>query len=523
MKRDASRGATKALIVLCGAVLALLLGTGDAQARCGDLPGDTAAVAAARADIQTTCGCPTTVGSRPQYLSCARGIVDARLAAGTLPRTCRSNVLRCVNKSSCGKPGAVSCCRTNKRGKTTCSIVASAARCKAPSGGSACVGQFASCCDACTATGCAPTPTPKPTATPRPTATPTQTPRPLPTLPPLPQLCQPLIGLPALATVPFTVTAGSPSCGGPAFNPPPSPPFSGRVDAAGGTKIADLGEGCLYTGGLQAIQIPSGNTAMLDVKGIGLLDVKLGGSEGNGPLDCTKGAGPGAHCLNGSLGTDGNGACASDSHCGGGTGTCAYDANCFFGPPIPLTSFGACVVNAFQTDLCGEVDLLTTQATFATVISARVYLTGNTAAPCPVCTGGTCSAGKNAGAACTPVSAAGTSPDCPPTDATFFGSLTVPITQLGTGTSTLTADAAGNFCAGQTAPGALGLPSARKITENGAGFGQSGSLLGMRLAGAFCIPATGGLLDSLAGLPAAGAVSQKGELDLSQLLPLLLP
>ena len=259
---------------------------------------------------------------------------------------------------------------------------------------------------------------------------------------------------------------------------------------------------------------------MLAVKGIGVLDVKLGGSNGSGPRDCTKGAGPNAHCLNGKPGTDGNGACTSDAHCGGGKGSCQYDANCFFGPPIPIGSFGACVVNAFQSDLCGNVNLLNQQATFATTISARVYLTGNNAQPCPVCTGGTCSAGKNAGAACAPVGTLGTSPDCPPADTAFLGSLTVPITQLGTGVSTITADASGKFCTGQPAAGALGLPAARSVTENGVGIGQSSSLLSMRLAGTFCIPATGGFLDTIAGLPAVGAVSQSGKLDLGQILPL---
>ena len=173
-----------------------------------------------------------------------------------------------------------------------------------------------------------------------------------------------------------------------------------------------------------------------------------------------------------------------------------------------------------MSDLCGEVDLLTTQATFATTISARVYVTGNASAPCPVCAAGQCSAGKNAGGACEPVGAGGTSPDCPPTDANFLGALTVPITQLSTGTSTITADSSGEFCDGETAPSGLGLPAARSLTEMGAGFGSSGSLLGMRLAGTFCIPRTGSFLDGLAGLPAVGAVSQRGELDLSQLLSL---
>lgn len=514
--------ARRAFLSLSGAALGVLLLADAAQARCGDLPGDDDAVAAARAEIQSTCGCPATIGSRPVYLRCAREVIKARLAAGALPRTCRAQVTRCVNRSTCGKPEALSCCKTNARGKTTCSIVRDASRCRAPRGGSACVGAYSSCCDACTSGGCAPAPTPVPTATPTPSPqpTPTPTPRPIPTLPPPPALCQPLIGLPSLLTVPFTVTQGSPDCGGALFEPPPAPPFSGEVRDGSGAKLADLGEGCLYTGGLPAIPIPAGNTAMLDVKGIGLLDVKLGGSEGNGPLDCTKGAGPDAHCLNGAPGTDGAGACTSDAHCGGGVGTCSHDANCFFGPPIPLPSFTACVVNAFQTDLCGEVDLLGLGATFSTVISARIYLTGNPTDPCPVCSGGTCTSGKNAGGACTPVGAAATSPDCPPADASFFGSLTVPITQLGTGSSTLTADAAGEFCPGQSAPGAFGLPAARRVTENGAGFGGSGSLLGMRLAATFCIPPTGGLLDTLAGLPAAGAVSQRGELDLSQVLAL---
>jgi hypothetical protein len=500
----------KRILLLLGGTTALLLTMSlEAHARCGDAPGDAAALASARAAIQTSCGCPTTAGSRAAYLSCARGVTANLVTSGALPSSCRSSVVRCASKSTCGRPGAVSCCRTSRTGKTTCSVVGSAARCKAPAGGSACVGQYASCCDACTATGCRPTPTPVPTATP-----------PIPTLAPLPALCRPLIGLPELATVPFTVTQGSTDCGGAGFNPPPAPPYSGDVRDAASVKLGDLGEGCLYTGGFPPIPIPAGNTAMLAVKGVGLLDVKLGGSDGNGPRDCTKGAGPDAHCLNGKPGTDGQGACTSDAHCGGGKGTCQYDANCFFGPPIPITSFGACVVNAFQSDLCGNVNLLTTQATFATTISARVYLTGDQAQPCPLCASGACSAGKNAGGACEPVGALGTSPDCPPADTAFLGSLTVPISELGTGTSTLDADASGLFCSGQSAPGALGLPAAREVTERGAGFGASGSLLGMRLAGTFCIPSTGTFLDTVAGLPAVGAVSQRGELDLSQVLGL---
>jgi hypothetical protein len=517
MKRPWSQAPATTLLVACAVTIALLLTASSARARCGDAPNDDADVAATRAAIQSTCGCPTTAGTRSTYLACAREVVQQHLATGALPAACRANVSKCVNKSSCGKPGAVSCCRTSRSGTTKCSIVGSLARCTAPSGGSACAGQYASCCDACIAGGCRPTPTPAPT--PKPTPSPTSTP-PIPTLAPLPALCQPLVGLPDLATVPFTVTAGSPSCGGAALNPAPSPPFSGEVDDASSSKLGDLGVGCLYTGGFPPIAIPAGSTAKLAVKGIGVLDVKLGGSAGSGPRDCTLGAGPNAHCLNGKPGTDGHGACTSDAHCGGGKGTCQYDANCFFGPPIPIGAFGACVVNAFQSELCGDVNLLNLQATFATTISARVYLTGSTTTPCPVCTAGTCSTGKNAGASCTAIGALGTSPDCLPNDTSFLGSLIVPITQLGTGTSSLSADASGDFCAGQPAPGAFGVPTAREVIETGQGFGAGSSLLSMRLAGTFCIPATGGLLDTLAGLPAVGAVSQGGDLDLSQVLSL---
>jgi hypothetical protein len=509
--------------VVFAAMLVMIAAADGAAARCGDGPGDDAAVAAARADIAASCGCSTAT-SRADFLDCARGVALARVAQGTLPATCRSTVLRCASHSTCGRPGAVTCCRTNAQGKTRCSVARDASRCRAPQGGSACVGAFSSCCDACTATGCAatPTPPPTPTRTPTPIRTPTPPALPIPTLPPLPELCEPLIGLPPLAQVPFTVVQGTTNCGSPGFVPPAAPPFSGRVDGASGAKLADLGEGCLYAGSLPPIAIPSGSTAMLDVVGLSLLlEVKLGGSPGSGPLDCTLGAGPEAHCLNGAAGTDGAGACTSDAHCGGAPGSCHYDGNCFFGPPIPVP-FGAasaCVVNTFLTDLCGEVNLLTRDATLATTISARVYLTGDVASPCPRCVSGTCTAGENAGGSCVAVGDVGTSPDCPPTDTSFLASLTVAIPELTTNAATAVADASGDFCAGQPAPGAFGLPAARSYVETGAGLLESGSLLGMRLAGAFCIPPTGGFLDAIAGLPAPGAISQRGELDLSQLLP----
>src|SRR4029453_10168943 len=58
------------------------------------------------------------------------------------------------------------CCRTDKKGKTKCSIKHDANDCKAPKGGSACVGQVSSCCDACGDSGqCSATTTTIPAST----------------------------------------------------------------------------------------------------------------------------------------------------------------------------------------------------------------------------------------------------------------------------------------------------------------------------------------------------------------------
>ena len=68
------------------------------------------------------------------------------------------------------------------------------------------------------------------------------------------------------------------------------------------------------------------------------------------------------------------------------------DANCYFGPPLPVPNgpLSTCVINTFLTDLCGSINLLPPSATFATALSARVYLTSNETQPCPICAAGFC-------------------------------------------------------------------------------------------------------------------------------------
>ena len=142
------------------AIAALCASPGLTFGGCGDNPGDDEAVAAARAEIDATCDCSDST-PHGQYVSCAAGIANARASAEpqTLPTYCKGAVKRCAARSTCGKPGFVTCCRTSSSGRTKCSTKRDGDHCIAPSGGSACTGAFSSCCDACTETGCAAPPT----------------------------------------------------------------------------------------------------------------------------------------------------------------------------------------------------------------------------------------------------------------------------------------------------------------------------------------------------------------------------
>jgi hypothetical protein len=131
-------------------VLALsLAAVGSARAVPCDPSGvDAAAIAAARAEIAAECDC-AGAATHGAYTSCAAGIVATRIGTGMLNRKCGGQVKRCAARSTCGKPGAVTCCKTNRKGKTTCSVKRDATQCKPPGGGTATVGSAGSCCDAC--------------------------------------------------------------------------------------------------------------------------------------------------------------------------------------------------------------------------------------------------------------------------------------------------------------------------------------------------------------------------------------
>ena len=127
---------------------------------CGDNPGDDVAVADARTAVEATCTCATAT-SHGAYVRCAAEVANARAKAlpQLLPTYCKGAVKRCAARSTCGKPGFVTCCRTSAAGTTKCSTKRDGDHCIAPAGGSACTGSFSSCCDACTDGGCASPPT----------------------------------------------------------------------------------------------------------------------------------------------------------------------------------------------------------------------------------------------------------------------------------------------------------------------------------------------------------------------------
>ena len=125
--------------------LAFLVGThGLARARCGDDPGDAQAVADARAQVDADCDCAGAPSHR-DYVRCALGVARTRADAGQLRSQCRSAVKRCAAKSTCGKPGAVTCC-IERNGSFRCLIRHDATSC-AGRGGT--TGTAGSCCDTC--------------------------------------------------------------------------------------------------------------------------------------------------------------------------------------------------------------------------------------------------------------------------------------------------------------------------------------------------------------------------------------
>ena len=137
------------------AAVLVLLAARPVLPACGDRPGDAGAVAATRAAAEARCDCAAAT-DHEQYALCVAGVANEAVWKGQLRLRCRSAVVRCAVRSTCGRPGSVTCCRTTASGADTCRVKAGAVACTAPPGGSACIGDQPSCCGACGGGGCTP-------------------------------------------------------------------------------------------------------------------------------------------------------------------------------------------------------------------------------------------------------------------------------------------------------------------------------------------------------------------------------
>src|SRR5438876_3522103 len=131
-----------------GGVTPALAGGGP----CGKQSDDADEVAAVRAAAAEQCDCE---GARnhDKYVHCVERVANAAVKDKSLRNECKDDVVQCADMSTCGRPGFVTCCRTDEHGHTMCNIKHREDDCKPPHGGTACVGSQSSCCDACAADG----------------------------------------------------------------------------------------------------------------------------------------------------------------------------------------------------------------------------------------------------------------------------------------------------------------------------------------------------------------------------------
>lgn len=558
------RPLVKGFLIVSLVVAGWTFGAGPAAAaKCGEDPNDANAIATTRALIDAQCDC--NAGTHSAHVSCARSVISNAITSGILPRSCRSTVQKCAAESTCGRAANyVPCCNDNG----TCHVKRETS-CK----GTACRTGVISCCDACVNGGCFQTPLP--TATPEPLK-PRE--RPLICQPAIP-VAAPFVELPII-TEAGTSDCGGPLMTAQPLPPDQGSVHDSahlNFGVSSGNQVAELGLGCLYAGPGPGTKIPGGAVSVLGITGFaigpilstgvavpnlpipgvalpGSVGISLygpagftvGATNGSGPADCTRGAGPGRHCSNGAPGIDQHGACNSDDDCLRRKNACNLDANCYFGPPVPAPNglVTSCLVNVFQDELCG-VSFLGGGAILTTTLSTRVYITKEDH-PCPLCVGGVCDSGQNQGMPCSVGGDSNTSIDCMPKLSSFLDTLTVPLPQITTGVARLN-DEDGFFCPDQPRPGAFGLASARDVTEVGAGLNISLAISPAALAltgvpgtpslndlpiggvtvsaqqtavATFCIPKTGGPVDTAFGLPTAGALSTRTGIIIPKVLVL---
>src|SRR5262249_52049613 len=102
----------------------------------GDDDGDR--MASFRSEAASACDCANAT-HHGAYVSCVARMAKFAVKSGLLAKECRGGVVRCAKRSTCGRQGMVSCCRTHKNGVTRCSAM-KPEDCRAPRGGTVTMG-----------------------------------------------------------------------------------------------------------------------------------------------------------------------------------------------------------------------------------------------------------------------------------------------------------------------------------------------------------------------------------------------
>src|SRR5437870_11627 len=400
----------RSFVRLLSAFVLLLAAAEASFAACGDNPGDAQAVAATRAQIAQQCPC-SGFRSHGAYQRCASGVTNQAVQAGTLSKACAEVVNNCAGNSTCGRPGAVTCCQTGATGATTCSVVSRASACKAPSGGSACVGTQSSCCDACVSGGCAGgggtttttlatttttvatttttvATTTTTVATTTSTTTTSTTTTTTTTTTTSTTLCSCSGGAPSQVT--FTTGVGSGTCG--------------HLASDTSANFLSLNCGGLYFGGA-GVGVPLPST--VPDQGMSFSKAACTGTaitlSGTSPTEAG-----GNRCSGGS---NHHNACTTAADCPGGT--CKFlqctNAGCLFGPPLPIpnrshqgAATSSCVINSITANAAGTADCTTGSTTGLNVpLSSGIFLDADLMAM-------RCSGGSTPGANCTGSGGCGT-------------------------------------------------------------------------------------------------------------------
>ena len=126
-----------------------------ARPTCDVIGADAAVLASAYTAIDIECPCDSATGPSA-YHHCARETVDALVSAASLPSQCRRDALRYANDSTCGREGALVCCRADGSGRTRHRIVRDSLKCVDVGGYVACVSAWQSLVTGCDASGCVP-------------------------------------------------------------------------------------------------------------------------------------------------------------------------------------------------------------------------------------------------------------------------------------------------------------------------------------------------------------------------------